>query len=160
MFYAAASPPMLFTLILLCGSSVLSLNMFLPSLSSMAADFRVDYSVMSLAIAGYLAVTAVLQLIIGPLSDRFGRRPVLLAALAIFTAASLVCAFTTDIRVFLAFRVVQGAIIAGWTLSVAVIRDTAPPQEAASLMGYVSMAMAVAPMLGPVLGGALDTLFG
>ncbi|MCG8695078.1 MAG: MFS transporter, partial [Minwuiales bacterium] len=100
------------------------------------------------------------QLIIGPLSDRFGRRPVLLAALAIFTAASLVCAFTTDIRVFLAFRAVQGAIIAGWTLSIAVIRDTAPPQEAASLMGYVSMAMAVAPMLGPVLGGALDTLFG
>ena len=160
MFYAAASPPMLFTLILLCGSSVLSLNMFLPSLSAMAADFDVDYAVMSLSVAGYLAVTAVLQLIIGPLSDRFGRRPVLLAALAIFTAASLVCAFTTDIRVFLAFRAVQGAIIAGWTLSIAVIRDTAPPQEAASLMGYVSMAMAVAPMLGPVLGGALDTLFG
>lgn len=160
MFYAAASPPMLFTLILLCGSSVLSLNMFLPSLSSMAADFEVDYAVMSLSVAGYLAVTAVLQLIIGPLSDRFGRRPVLLAALTVFTAASLVCAFTTDIRVFLAFRAVQGAIIAGWTLSIAVIRDTAPPQEAASLMGYVSMAMAVAPMLGPVLGGALDTLFG
>ncbi len=160
MFYAAASPPMLFTLILLCGSSVLSLNMFLPSLSAMAAEFKVDYAVMSLSVAGYLAVTAALQLIIGPLSDRFGRRPVLLAALAIFTAASLVCAFTTDIRVFLAFRAVQGAIIAGWTLSIAVIRDTAPPQEAASLMGYVSMAMAVAPMLGPVLGGALDALFG
>lgn len=160
MIYAAASPPMLFTLILLCGSSVLSLNMFLPSLSAMAADFDVDYAVMSLSVAGYLAVTAALQLIIGPLSDRFGRRPVLLAALAIFTAASLVCAFTTDIRVFLAFRAVQGAIIAGWTLSIAVIRDTAPPQEAASLMGYVSMSMAVAPMLGPVLGGGLDTLFG
>jgi Bcr/CflA subfamily drug resistance transporter len=158
--YAAASPPRLFTLVLLAGLTVLSLNMFLPSLSNMAADFQVDYSIISLSIAGYLAITAVLQLVMGPLSDRFGRRPVLLVALAIFTVASLVCTLTTDIRVFLGFRVLQGAIIAGWALSLAVIRDTAPPQEAASLIGYVSMAMAVSPMLGPMLGGALDELFG
>jgi len=160
MLYSATSPPRVFTLVLLTGLSVLSLNMFLPSLSNMAVDFQADYSLVSLSIAGYLAVTAVLQVIIGPLSDRFGRRPVLLAALAIFTLASLVCALTTSIWVFLAFRVLQGAVISGWTLSLAVIRDTAPPQEAASLIGYVSMAMAVAPMLGPMLGGALDEVFG
>lgn len=150
----------MFTLFPLTGLSVLSLNMFLPSLSNMAADFQADYSLVSLSIAGYLASTAVLQVIIGPLSDRFGRRPVLLAGLAIFTLASLVCALTTNIWVFLAFRALQGTIISGWTLSLAVIRDTAPPQEAASLIGYVSMAMAVSPMLGPMLGGALDELFG
>lgn len=160
MLYAAASPPRLFTLILLSGLSVLSLNMFLPSLSNMAADFQVDYALVSLSIAGYLAVTAVLQVVMGPLSDRFGRRPVLLAALVLFTLASLVCALTTDIWVFLAFRVLQGAVISGWALSLAVIRDTAPPRQAASLIGYVSMAMAVAPMLGPMLGGGLDELFG
>lgn len=150
----------MFTLILLTGLSVLSLNMFLPSLSNMAADFQVDYSLVSLSIAGYLAITAVLQVIMGPLSDRFGRRPVLLAGLAIFTLASLGCALTTNIWVFLAFRVLQGAVISGWALSLAVIRDTAPAQEAVSRIGYVSMAMAVAPMLGPMLGGALDELFG
>jgi Bcr/CflA subfamily drug resistance transporter len=150
----------MFTLVLLAGLSVLSLNMFLPSLSNMAADFQADYSLISLSIAGYLAITAVLQVIMGPLSDRFGRRPVLLAGLVIFTLASLVCALTTSIWVFLASRVLQGAVISGWALSLAVIRDMAPPQEAASLIGYVSMAMAVAPMLGPMLGGALDELFG
>ncbi len=160
MRYAATSPPGLPTLILLSGLSVLSLNMFVPSLANMAVDFRVSYALVSLSIGGYLGITAVLQLIIGPLSDRFGRRPVLLAALATFTLASLVCALTTDIRVFLAFRVLQGAVIAGWALSLAVIRDTAPPRKAASLMGYVSMAMAVGPMLGPLLGGGLDELFG
>ncbi len=160
MLHAAVSAPKLLTLILLTGLSVLSLNMFVPSLANMATDFRVSYSLVSLSIAGYLAITAVLQLILGPLSDRVGRRPVLLAGLAIFTLASLVCALTDDFRVFLAFRVLQGVVICGWAVSLAVIRDTVPPREAAARMSYVSMAMAVAPMLGPMLGGALDELFG
>jgi MFS family permease len=56
--------------------------MFLPSLSNIAEEFQADYSIVSLSVAGYLAITAVLQLVIGPLSDRFGRRPVLLFSLA------------------------------------------------------------------------------
>lgn len=160
MLPAATSPPRMITLVLLTALSVLSLNMFLPSLPGMAADFRVDYALVNLSIAGYLAITAVLQVIMGPLSDRYGRRPVLLAGLAIFVVASLGCTLATDVWVFLAFRILQGAIIAGAALSRAVIRDMVPAQEAASLMGYVSMAMAVAPMLGPMFGGALDAIFG
>lgn len=160
MLFAAASPPRLVTLVLLTALSVLSLNMFLPSLSHMAADFRIDYALMTLSIAGYLGIEALLMLVLGPLSDRFGRRSVLLAALAIFTAASLVCAVTTNIWVFLAFRVLQGSIIAGWGLSLAVIRDTVSTREAASRIGYLTMAMAVGPMLAPMFGGALDELFG
>jgi len=160
MLFAAASPPRLVTLVLLTALSVLSLNMFLPSLSAMAADFRIDYALMTLSIAGYLGIEAVLMLVMGPLSDRFGRRPVLLVALAIFTAGSLVCAVTTNIWVFLAFRVLQASIISGWGLSLAVIQDTVPPHEAASKIGYLTMAMAVGPMLGPMFGGALDELFG
>ena len=156
----ASSPPHLATLILFSALAVLSLNMFLPSLANMATDFEADYAVVNLSIAGYLAVTAVLQLVVGPLSDRFGRRPVMLAALALFTLASLGCTLATDVWVFLGFRVLQGAVIAGWAVSLAVIRDTVPTQKAASLIGYVSMAMAVAPMLGPIVGGALDAFFG
>ena len=160
MRFAAASPPRMATLVLINGLSVLSLNMFLPSLSNIAAEFQVDYALVTLSIAGYLAITAVLMLIMGPLSDRFGRRPILLVALAVFTVASLVCTLATDIWAFLAFRVLQGAVIAGWGVSMAVIRDTVPPQDAASRIGYVTMSMAVAPMLAPMLGGALDELFG
>ena len=160
MFSAATSPPRIFTLVLLTGLSVLSLNMFLPSLSNMAESFQADYALVSLSIAGYMGMTAVLQLIMGPLSDRFGRRPVLLAGLAVFTLASLGCVLATDIWVFLAFRMLQGAIVSGAALSSAVIRDMVPAPQAASLMGYVSMAMAIAPMLGPMFGGALDELFG
>lgn len=160
MLSPATTPPRLITLVLLSGLSVLSLNMFLPSLSNMAEDFRVDYALVSLSVAGYLAMTAVVQLFMGPLSDRFGRRPVILTALGIFTVASLGCLLATDITVFLVFRMMQGAVIAGWAISLAVIRDTVPPQEAASRIGYVAMAMAIAPMVGPLIGGLLDEIFG
>lgn len=160
MVSTAKSPPRFVTLVLLTGLSVLTLNMFLPSLPSIAADLEAVYTLVSLSVSGYLAMTAALQLIIGPLSDRFGRRPVLMACVALFTLASLGCAMATNIWVLLGFRVFQGAIIAGYTLSLAVIRDTMSPQKAAGLIGYVSMAMAVAPMIGPVIGGALDELYG
>lgn len=160
MKYAATSPPGFFTLVFLTGLSILSLNLFLPSLSNIAEEFQADYTIVSLSVAGYLGITAVLQLIIGPLSDRFGRRPVLLSGLVIFILASLGCMLAGNIWTFLAFRVMQGAIIAGGVLSYAIIRDSAPEQEAASQMSYVSMAMAIAPMLGPMVGGVLDELFG
>jgi len=157
---AARTPPRLLTLILLTGLSVLSLNMFLPSLSQIAIGLEAPYTTVSLAISGYLAVSSVLQLIMGPLSDLIGRRPVILAGLAVFILASIGCALATDIRVFLGFRVLQGAVISGMVLSRAIIRDMAPPQEAARLMGQVGVAMALAPLLGPVLGGGLDEIFG
>lgn len=160
MFAAADSPPRLVTLVLLTAVSVLSLNMFLPSLANIAEDLQADYALIGLSVSGYLAITAALQIGLGPLSDRFGRRPVLLWCIAIFAGASIVCAVAQDVSVFLGFRILQGAIIAGAALSAAVIRDTSDEQESASLMGYVSMAMAVAPMLGPILGGALDGFFG
>ena len=160
MKYAATSPPGFFTLVFLTGLSILSLNMFLPSLSNIAEEFQADYSIVSLSVAGYLGITAVLQLIIGPLSDRFGRRPVLLSGLVIFILASLGCMLASNIWTFLAFHVMQGAIISGGVLPYAIIRDSAPEQEVASQMGYVAMAMAVAPMLGPMVGGVLDELFG
>ncbi len=160
MHRSANTPPKLFTLVLLSGLSVVSLNMFLPSLSNIADEFQADYALVNLSIAGYAGMAAVMQLVMGPLSDRLGRRPVLLAGLVIFSLASLGCLLATNIWSFLLFRMMQSVIISGYAVSLAVIRDSAPEQKAASLMGYLAMAWAVAPMLGPMFGGALDELFG
>ncbi len=161
MFSAASAPPKLFTLVLLSGLSVVSLNMFLPSLSNIAAEFQTSYRLLaSVSIAGYAAMTTVLQLLIGPLSDRVGRRPVVLLSLVIFVVASLGCLLALDVWAFLLFRTMQAAIVSGFALSRVIIRDTEPAQKAASLMGYLSIAWAIAPMLAPMLGGAFDQLFG
>jgi len=154
------TPPHLVTLILLPAFSVLSLNMFLPSLANIAVDLDADYATVSLAVAGYLAVTAIVQLVVGPLSDRIGRRPVLLVALTSFSIASVACSLAQDVWTFLIFRMLQGGVISGYALSLAIVRDTTSEREAAGLIGYISMTMAIAPMLGPMLGGVLDTAFG
>jgi Bcr/CflA subfamily drug resistance transporter len=157
---ATRSSPRVLTLILLAALSTLSLNMFLPSLTNIARDFDADYALASLSIAGYLAITAVMQLVIGPMSDRFGRRPVLLCGLSVFVVGSLGCLLANDIYSFLMFRALQATVISGWVLSMAMIRDTRDEGESASLIGYVAMSMAIAPMLGPMIGGLLDELFG
>ncbi len=156
----ANTPPALPTLILISAVSILTLNMFLPSLAHIAAEFETSYATISIAFAGYLAATAVLQLVIGPLSDRFGRRPVLLISVGIFVLASLGCALAPNALVFLIFRMFQGAMIAGSILSQAIIRDTTPKAQAAARIGTLAMVMALAPMLGPVIGGLLDQTFG
>lgn len=160
MLTTARTTPTTATLILVTGLSTLSLNMFIPSLAKIAGSFGADYSLAAVSISGYLGMTAILQIIIGPLSDRFGRRPVMLAGLMIFILASVGCLLATDIWTFLAFRMVQASVICGAALSPAIVRDMLPARQAASLLGYISMAMAVAPMLGPMFGGLLDELFG
>jgi Bcr/CflA subfamily drug resistance transporter len=156
----ATTPPRIITLIFLMAGSMLSLNMFLPSLNQMADEFGVSYAVMNLSLSGYLAVTAVLQIIFGPLSDRYGRRPVLLGSAAIFIVASVGCVLVTNIWAFLVLRIFQGAIIAGSALSRAVIRDMMSAKEAVGVLGTTAMAMAIAPMLGPIIGGFLEQSYG
>lgn len=160
MSLAATTPPRMLTLIMLPALATLSLNMFLPSLANMALDFEAEYALLTLAIAGYLGITAILTLIIGPFSDRYGRRPVMLVALTVFTVASCVCATTENVYVFLVSRVFQGAIIAGWGVALAVVRDTSEAKEAARRISFITMCMSLAPMLGPMVGGVLDELFG
>jgi DHA1 family bicyclomycin/chloramphenicol resistance-like MFS transporter len=138
----------------------MTLNLFVPSLVNIAADLQTDYTLVSLSVGTYLAAMTVVQLIVGPLSDRIGRRPVLLGGLFVFTLSSLFCALSTNIWAFLFFRMLQSAMVAGYVLSMAIVRDTTSEQESASRIGYISMAMALAPMLGPVLGGVLDSAFG
>lgn len=148
------------TLVLISGVAALSLNIFLPSLPSMAEHFGVPYPMMQLSVSLYLAATAVLQVAIGPVSDRFGRRPVMLGAAVVFTLATLGAMVAPTFGLFLACRMVQAVVATGFALSRAVVRDMVPTDQAASMIGYVTMGMSIVPMVGPVLGGALDQVFG
>ena len=159
-FLNRTTPPHIMTLILITGLAALSLNIFLPSLPSMAKHFGVEYHVMQLSVSLYLAMTAFLQIFIGPISDRFGRRSVLLFSIAIFVVATLGAVFAPNFGVFLACRMLQAAIASGFVLARAVVRDMVEQDKAASIIGYVTMGMSVVPMIGPVIGGMLDKAFG
>jgi MFS transporter, DHA1 family, multidrug resistance protein len=159
-FLDRSTPPHIATLILIAGLAALSLNIFLPSLPLMAAHFGVGYGVMQLSVSLYLAATAVLQVFVGPISDRYGRRPVMLVATAIFTLATFGAVLAPSFGIFLACRLLQAAIATGFVLSRAVVRDMVSQNEAASMIGYVTMGMSVVPMVGPVIGGALGEVFG
>jgi DHA1 family bicyclomycin/chloramphenicol resistance-like MFS transporter len=159
-FLDRTTPPHIATLILLAGISALVMNIFLPSLPNMTAYFETEYWIMQLSVAVYLAVNAVLQILIGPISDKLGRRPVILWGIAAFCLATLGCIFATHITVFLVFRMAQAVIVTAMVLSRAVVRDCVPQEQAASMIGYVTMGMAVVPMIGPAFGGMLDQAFG
>jgi DHA1 family bicyclomycin/chloramphenicol resistance-like MFS transporter len=159
-FLDRSTPPHIVTLILITGLAALSLNVFLPSLPRMAEAFGVPYPVMQLSVSLYLVMTAVMQLAIGPVSDRFGRRPVMLAAVAVFTIATLGALVAPTFALFLGCRLAQAVVATGFVLSRAVVRDMVPQDQAASMIGYVTMGMSVVPMIGPVIGGALDQAFG
>lgn len=159
-FLDRTTPPHLATLILLAGLAALTMNIFLPSLPGMAAWFDVPYGVMQRSVTLYLGLSAVLQLLIGPLSDRFGRRLVILWAMAVFLLATLGTLVAPNATVFLGFRMLQAVIATGFALSRAVVRDMVPDAEAASMIGYLTMGMTLVPMIGPVIGGVLDETFG
>lgn len=154
------TPPHLATLTLLTALSVLSLNMILPSLPAMAHDLQARESVIGLVVSGYMLLSAVFQIVLGPVSDRLGRRPVMLGALALYLVASLGCMLAQNAPTLLAFRVLQGVIVAGSVISNATVRDQFGAREAAGKLGAISAAMALAPMLGPMLGGFLDMAIG
>jgi len=159
-FLDKTSPPHISTLILLSGIGALAMNMFLPSLPAMAEYFDADYSVMQLSVPLYLLCSAVLQVIIGPVSDNLGRRNVLLWGLAIYMVATVGCIYAPTTAVFLAFRCVQAIVAVSMVLSRAVVRDMFAQDKAASMIGYVTMGMALVPMISPAVGGLLEQSFG
>ncbi|UWQ46935.1 multidrug effflux MFS transporter [Leisingera aquaemixtae] len=154
------TPPRIFTLILLAGLSALGMNLHLPSLAGMSEYYTVDYRVMQLSVALYLAGNAVVQIFVGPISDQMGRRPVILTSIVLFLLATLGCIYAPTAEVFLMFRVAQTAVAATMVLSRAAVRDLYDTNEAASMIGYVTMGMAIVPMIGPAIGGFLDQWMG
>ncbi len=139
----------------------ISTDLYLPSLPSLARYFNVGVDDIQLTLSVFLVGLATAQLVYGPLSDRFGRRPVLLVGLAIYVVASFVCMLSPSVPVLVVARFVQavGACV-GPVLGRAIVRDVYGREGAARVLAYMSAAMALAPAIGPILGGFLEEWFG
>ena len=111
-------------------------------------------------ISGYLLGVAFVNFIAGPLSDRFGRRPIMLAFFCIFFASSLGCYISSDLNSFLFFRLCQSSSAAGLVLSRAIIGDFSSKDETVKMLGLLSIAMGIAPSLAPLAGGIINDYFG
>ena len=160
-FLNRSTPPHIFTLILLASISALTMNIFLPSLPNIASDLNSSTSILGLSVGIYLASSAVLQLIIGPFSDQFGRRPLILWSLIIFCLSTLATVFVTSTAQFLLLRVFQAISASCMVLARAIVRDTTESiEKAGSKIAYVTMGMALVPMVGPAIGGLLDYQYG
>ena len=159
-FLDRKTQPSMLTLVLLASISMLAMNSFLPSLPSMATHFGTTTAIMGLSVAIYLGSSAVLQILVGPLSDKIGRRPALLWSLGIFIFASFACVFAQDTAVFMTLRAIQAFAACTMVLSRAIVRDTNDTQTSASKIAYIAMGMAITPMFAPALGGFLDNWFG
>lgn len=151
----------LLMLIAVAAVSPLGINLYLPSMPGMAAALEVDYAAVQFTLSVYLAAVALGQLFIGPVSDRYGRRPVLLGGLVMFVVGSVVCMLAPTAGVLNLGRVIQAlGGCAGIALSRAIVRDLYDRTQAASMIAYVTMGMAVAPMIAPTIGGVLEALHG
>ena len=148
-------------LAMLTALGPLSMDMYLPSLPDIAHVLGAPVARAQLTISSYLIGFAVGQMTYGPLSDRYGRRPVLLAAVALYLASTLACAAAQSVDLLIAARLLQGISGSGAiVLARAIVRDVYSGVQAArelSLMGSIS---ATAPIVAPMLGGVLQAGFG
>jgi MFS transporter, DHA1 family, multidrug resistance protein len=148
-------------LVAVTASGTLAMHILVPVLPLIGADFAVSRGTIQLAITLYLFAIAGGQLLYGPVSDRFGRRPTLLAALFLYVAASAAAGLAATIATLLIARVVQAVgSCGGLVLGRAIVRDSAAPGEATSRMALLTMVQSLAPGIGPAVGGFLGAWFG
>ncbi|NOJ42758.1 multidrug effflux MFS transporter [Bradyrhizobium australiense] len=145
----------------LTATGTLATNILLPSLPQMAISLKISSAAVTSAITVFLAVFAIGQLVVGPISDRYGRRWPVLTGFAIFFAGSVWCGLANDLPSLLIGRVIQAAgACATSVLSRAIARDLFSGPALGRAMALIMIAMAAAPGFSPLLGGALDHIFG
>jgi MFS transporter, DHA1 family, multidrug resistance protein len=139
----------------------LTTDMYLPSLPDIAQQLAASTAQVQLTISAYLIGFAVGQIVYGPVSDRHGRKPVLIAALMLYTVASLACALSVSVDMLIVARFLQGVGGSGGiVLARAVVRDLYAGARAGREMSLIGSVMALAPVLAPIAGGVLQTTFG
>src|SRR6201747_331982 len=157
----ASSTAQIAVLAALAAIGTLATNILLPSLPQMAASLQVSTAAVTSSITVFLAVFALGQLVVGPISDRYGRRWPVLVGFAVFMAGSIWCGLAADLPSLLIGRVIQAAgACATSVLSRAIARDLFSGAALGRAMALIMIAMAAAPGFSPLLGGALDHAFG
>jgi DHA1 family bicyclomycin/chloramphenicol resistance-like MFS transporter len=157
---SAVRPPILL-LVAMIAIGPFTMQVLVPSLPAMGEALGASTATVQLTVTLYLLSVGAGQLFYGPLSDRFGRRPLLMGGLALYAVASLGAALAPDVTGVVVARMLQAAgACAGVVLARAVIRDVWPREQSASVLGYVTMGMTIAPMFAPIIGSLLEMVFG
>ncbi|MDB5597997.1 MAG: drug resistance transporter, Bcr/CflA subfamily [Xanthobacteraceae bacterium] len=160
---AAAAHPWRLLALLMAMTSIapMALNILVPAVPGLASRLNTDAATVQLTVSLFLFAIALSQLTLGPLSDRYGRRPVVLGGLAVAVVASLGAIMAESVGSLIAARMAQAlGASAGVVIGRAIIRDLFGRERAASMIGLVTTVMVVAPMVSPMIGGLLDTAFG
>ncbi|WP_345802856.1 multidrug effflux MFS transporter [Microbacterium sp. AZCO] len=158
---ARLATPQLLTLALLAAISPLATAMYLPAMPAMAVELATDAQTLQLTLTAFMVGLAAGQVVLGPLSDRVGRRPVLLAGAGVCVVASAACALAPGIEILIAARLVQGvAGAAGIVLGRAMVADTVRGKPAARAFSLLMTMGAIAPVVAPLLGGILTQATG
>jgi len=153
--------PPLWLLVLITLSGTLAMHMFVPALPDAARDLGAGIATMQMTISLYILGLAFGQLVYGPLADAFGRRPVLMVGLAIYTLAGLAAALAPGAQSLIAARLFQAlGGCAGLVLGRAMVRDTARAEEAVRQMALLTLMTLIGPGLAPMLGGVLSATLG
>ena len=147
------APALVALLTALAGLGQFASNIYIPSMPAMAAALGVTMSAVQATLAVFLAVFAVFQLVCGPLSDRFGRRPVLLVAMSTFIAGTVTCAVAPDLATLIGGRILQGAgASAAFVVSRAITRDLFTGADLARVTALILIAFSLVPGLTPLIG--------
>ena len=145
----------------LVATGAMSMDMYIPSFPGMAADLAASAGDVQLTMSVFLFGFAGSQLVYGPLSDRFGRRRVLVWGMFIFVVASIACIFAATVEMLIGLRLIQAfGACSGAVVGRAMVRDRFESNEAAKAFGYLGMTMMLAPILSPILGAWLELAFG
>ena len=160
MYKQPSQGPSLVLLFVMMLSSQMALTIFLPAVVNMSEGLNTPLTTVQLVIPAYLCAFAIMQLVAGPLSDAFGRRPIILCGVGLFTLASIACGMSNNIEQLLLSRFFQ-AMGACTTIVVgrAIVRDGSDGKTAARTLSYLAMALAVGPAIAPLFGGYLVSWF-
>ena len=148
------------TLSAIAGIYILAQVIIVPALPDLGVIFSSDYRTIQLSVSAFSIGAAIVNLVAGPLSDRFGRRPIAICFFAIFILSSLGSYFSENIYIFLFFRFLQASSAAGMVLARVIVGDIYSGNKATVMFGYISTIMAIGPLIGPVLGGLISDYFG
>lgn len=145
-------------LALLAAFPPLATDMYLPAIPYLTELWHLPLSVVNLTLVLFFVTYCVFLLIYGPLSDRFGRRPPLLAGIGVYIAASFLCAMAESVTMLIAARILQAAgAAAASSISLAIAKDRLPARKRQVVLGYIAVIMALAPMISPMIGSLIMT---